>query len=241
MEAFERAVGLGVDWIELDVQTCGTKELVVIHEPDLQRLGGTRSKVCELPLADLQSIDVGSHFSAEFAGARVPTLLEVLETFSGRVRFHVEVKEYGIRGDGTAKAAAALVDRMELHDEVLLSSYNVFSLGRIRAAYRRARLGLVYPPLGGVPGPRRSLRDAVFGKPRAARWLKPRALLPEHHLVTSSGVTGAHARGIEVHAWLVDDPERMRELAALRVDGILTNRPDLAVEVLREGAAAGPA
>ena len=71
IEAFEAAVGLGVDWIELDVQTCASGELVVIHEPDLARLAGDPRRVCDLTRTELRSIDVGSHFAIACAGARV--------------------------------------------------------------------------------------------------------------------------------------------------------------------------
>jgi glycerophosphoryl diester phosphodiesterase len=232
MQAFEAALALGVHWIELDVQTCATGELVVIHEPDLQRLGGVAKPVAALPLAELQSIDVGSHFAPAFAGARVPTLVEVLETFAGRVGLHVEVKEYGIRGDGTARSVASLLERMDLGERLLVSSYNVFSLARIRRACPRLPLGLVYPPSGGEPGVRRSLRDAVFGEPRAARWLHPRALVPGSQAVSRASVERAHAAGFEVHAGVVNDREWIRELAALGVDGVITDRPDVALEVL---------
>lgn len=233
MQAFEGAVSLGVDWIELDVQTCATGELVVIHEPDLLRLAGSSAAVAELPLDELQAFDVGSHFPGAAPGARVPTLVEVLETFAERVRCNVEVKEYGVRGDGTARATAALIDAMGLRDRALLTSYNVFSLARIRRAHPSVPIGLVYPPLGGSPGLRRSLRDALLREPRAARWLKPRALLPEHTAVTQESLDAAHDAGFEVHAWLVDEPERMQRLAALGVDGIITDRPDLGMDALR--------
>ncbi len=233
MEAFEGAVALGVDWIELDVQTCGTGELVVIHEPDLRRLAGAEERVAELSLADLQSADVGSHFSAAFAGARVPGLTEVLETFRGRVGIHVEVKEYGVRGDGTAVAAAALIARMGPFDRLLVSSYNVFSLLRIRAAGSRLPLGLVYPPLGGDRGLRRTVRDAAFGKPRLAGRLDVRVLLPQSRVVGEGDVRAAHDAGREVHVWPVNEPEQMRRLAAAGVDGIVTDRPDIALRTLR--------
>ena len=219
-------------WIELDVQTCATGELVVIHEPDLERLGGTPARVRDLPLAALQSIDVGSHFSPAFAGARVPTLVEVVETFNARVGLHVEVKEYGVRGDGTARSTASLLQRMDLDERLLVSSYNVFSLARIRRASPGLPLGLVYPPSGGPPGLRRSLRDALFGEPRAARWLRPRALVPGPQVMTRARVERAHAAGLQVHVGVVDRPDQIQRLAALGVDGIITDRPDVALDVL---------
>jgi len=59
MEAFDRAVQLGVHFVELDVRTCASGELVVIHDADLQRLAGSSARVSELSLLDLQQADVG--------------------------------------------------------------------------------------------------------------------------------------------------------------------------------------
>ena len=93
MAAFSAADVLGVHWFELDVRTCATGELVVFHDADLKRLSGRPERIDSLSLADLADADVGSHFSEEFSGEGVPSLIEVLETFRDRVRFNIEVKE----------------------------------------------------------------------------------------------------------------------------------------------------
>ena len=236
MAAFENAVALGVDWIEMDVQTCASGEAVVIYEPDLRLAGRPDLAVAGLPLRELQSIDVGSHFSAEFAGQRVPTLQEVVETLRGRVRFHVEIKEYGARGDGTAARAAGLLARIATPGEVLLTSYNPFSLARAARVAPKLPRGLIHPPDGGIAGPRRTLRDRLFGEPWSAGLLGVDVVLPRVGAVDGRRVCRAHRRSHTVVPWLVDDPERMRALAELGVDGFLTDRPDLAVATLRRGS-----
>jgi len=232
MEAFENAAELGVHWFEFDVRTCATGELVVVHDPDLKRLGGVDARVSDLPLWDLQAIDVGSHFSAKFAGARVPTLVEVLETFRDQVRFNIEIKEDGGRTDGTATGVAELLRSMGMLADVMISSFNPLSLIRA-ASVVRVPLGLCYPMDDGM-GLRGRVRDRVFRRPWVAPLLSAYALHPQHTLVRESMVRKAHLRGLAVNAWTVNDPARMRELAGWRVTGIITDRPDVGLQIARE-------
>ncbi len=232
MDAFERAADLGVHWFEFDVRTCATGEQVVIHDAHLRRLGGVDAKVAELSLADLQSIDVGSHFSPGFSHARVPTLVEVLETFANQVRFNIEIKEDGADGDGTSLAVPALLRRMGLLGDAMLSSFNPLSLMRA-VGVCRVPLGLCYPMDDGV-GVAGRIRDRVFRRPWVAPLLSAYALHPKHTLVRESLVRKAHLRGMAVNTWTVNDPEEMRRLAGWRVNGIITDRPDLGLQVARE-------
>lgn len=227
LAAFERAAELGAGWIELDVQRCGSGEIVVLLDPDLGRLAGRpEAIVAELPLQELQAIELGAD------GAHVPTLRAVIESLRGRVRFHVEVKEYGLRGDGTAEGTAALLARVLTADEVLVSSYNPFALARVARAAPRLPRGLIHPPEGGVPGPRRALRDRLFGRPWSARALGVCALLPKWGQLDEAGMRQARRHQLRVIPWAIDDEQALRQALALGVDGIVTNRPGWAVEVL---------
>lgn len=229
MAAFSTADALGVHWIEFDVRTCATGELVVFHDADLQRLAGRPERVDSLSLADLAAADVGSHFSPEFAGAPVPSLIEVLETFAGRVRFNIEIKEDSSEGDGTALAVGRLIASMNIYSDVIVSSFNPFSLRRVRQVCA-APLGLVYP-MEGNGGLLARLRDRVFRRPWPAALVSAYALHPHHELVDADLVRTAHLRGMSVNTWTVNDPARMEELARISVNGLITDRPDLALEV----------
>lgn len=238
MAAFERAAALGVDWIELDVQTCGSGEVVVIHDPDLGRLGGRPDAVvAELPLRVLQALDVGSHFGPEHAGERVPTLAEVIDAFGDRVGLHVEVKEYGLRGDGTAARTAALLARRASASRVLVTSYNPFALARVARAAPDLPRGLIHPPEGGVAGLRRTLRDRLFRDPWSAGILGAAALLPRWGQLDGASLREARRRERRLIPWVLDDEEDLLCAVALGLDGVLTNRPDRA---LRSRAARRP-
>ncbi len=230
--AFARAVELGVHYLELDVRTCRSGEVVVIHDATLLRTGGVDVAVAALDLADLQAIDVGSHFSEQHRGEPVPLLADVLETWRDQVRFNVEIKEDTAEGDGTALAVGELIAAMGLSADVILSSFNPLALARVRSRCP-APLGLIYPPTGGR-GVRGRGRDAALRRPWAAPLLSVYALHPRHDLVTPELVRRAHTRGLAVNTWTVNEPARMRQLAAMKVSSIISDRPDVVLQVTRE-------
>ncbi len=227
--AFGKAVELGAHFIEFDVRTCATGELVVIHDATLQRVGGQPARVDQLSLSELQSIDVGSHFDPEYGSERVPTLIEVLETWRNQIRFNIEIKEDTPRGDGTATAVGRLISSMGLYSDVIISSFSPLSLLRARAM-TEAPLGLCYPMDGGR-GISGRVRDRLMRRPWSAPLLSVYALHPKDALVTAEMVRKAHMRGLAVNVWTVDDPERIAALAGMKVTGIVSDRPDVALQV----------
>lgn len=230
--AFARAVELGVHFIELDVRRCRTGELVVIHDETMSRLAGEDVAVATLSLRDLQALDVGSHFSPEHAGEAVPRLDDVLETWRDQVRFNIEIKEDGARGDGTALGVGQLVASMDLVADVILSSFNPLALARARSRCH-APLGLLYPMTGGA-GISGRARDLLLRRPWTAPLLSVYALHPRHDFVSPDGVRQAHMRGLSVNTWTVNEPSRIRQLASWKVNGIVSDRPDLALDITRE-------
>ena len=227
MAAFTNAADLGTPWFEFDVRKCGSGELVVFHDRTLARLAGLDLDVTATPWSRLKEIDVGSHFSAEFGGERIPLLEEVVHTFRGRVRFNIEIKEDRLRGDGTALAVAEFIRDSGLYSDCIVSSFNPGSLLRVKMRCD-APLALVYPS----DGP--ALRERVLRRPWAAPLLSVYALHPSHRVVTRDLVRKAHLRGLAVNTWTVNDEPRMRELVELRVNSLITDRPDIALRMLEE-------
>ncbi len=231
LAAFAGAMDLGVDFIELDVRRCATGELVVIHDADLARVGGVDRRVDELSLDELQSIDVGSHFGPEYADQRVPTLVEVVEACDIRARkgvsLNIEVKEERGRGDGTALALGSMIEAMDLYGHVVVGSFNPLSLARVRSRCS-APLSLIYPSSG------TTVRERLMRRPWASSVLSLYALHPSVSVVTAETVRKAHLRGLAVNVWTVNDEAKMRELASWRVNGMITDRPDIAMNVVLE-------
>lgn len=227
MAAFRNAAALGVPWFELDVRRCGTGELIVVHDRSLKRVAGIDEDVTTMPWSALQQVDVGSHFAEEFAGEPIPLLEEVVEVFRDRVRLNIEIKEDSPRGDGTATALAALIDRMALSSECIVSSFNPGSLVRVKRS-SSVPLSLIYPSGG------RKLKDRLLRRPWLAPILSVYALHPSHRVVTAEVVRKAHLRGMAVNTWTVNEEERMRELIGMRVNALITDFPDVALRVVAE-------
>jgi len=220
LAAFRRARADGADGVELDVMRCGTGEVVVFHDDDLERLGGRPGLVRQMALAALRTVELGN---ARGRGERIPLLDEALEEL-GPLLVNVELKSSSsVRDDGLAAAVAAILRRHGTGARALVSSFDPLLLARFRLRAPEFATGLLFAHDQALP-----LRRAL-----AAPLLRPTALHPERLLVDARRVRAWHARGYALNVWTVDDPAELRLLAALGVDGIISNRPKFARSVLQ--------
>jgi glycerophosphoryl diester phosphodiesterase len=222
MASFEKALDLGADGIELDVHLSADGIPVVIHDSSVDATTDGSGRVSEMVLAQLKELDAGSYFGAAFAGERIPTLEQVLDTFGRRILLNIELKSLSPRDNGLERAVVPMVERHGLGHRVLFSSFNPFSLRRAKKLAAHIPVGLLYSP--DLPLP---LRRA---------WLAPlaphEARHPEHTMVDARFMAWAGRRGYRVNAWTVDDPDEIRRLIRLGVHGIITNSPNVCRTVL---------
>jgi glycerophosphoryl diester phosphodiesterase len=222
--AFAHAVALGYRYLETDLHLTRDGILVAFHDTLLPRVTDGVGSVEDLESADLARIRVGGRET-------VPTLAELVSAFPG-VRLNLDLKS-----EAVVAPLAELVLGHALHDRVLVAS---FSGRRLRRFRRLAGPGVA---TGASPGevaayvalPWRLARLIVRLLARGA----PAALQVPHRcgpLVVASPrlVRRAHAAGLHVHVWTVDDPDEMRLLLDRGVDGLMTDRTDILREVLRE-------
>lgn len=223
LPAFERALQMGVDGVELDIQCSRDNQLMVIHDFEVDRLTDGTGAVSELTAAELQALDAGSHFSADFAGARIPILAEVLDLLQDRCRINIEIKTFDREGGTEADQLVSLIQERKLYQQVIVSSFNPISLIKMRWLDPQIPLGLLY----GQPLPD-YLRDA---------WLSPiiapEALHPHHATVDQGHVDGAHDAGRAVNTWTVNEVTEAQRLTALGVDVIMSDVPDQLLAALR--------
>jgi glycerophosphoryl diester phosphodiesterase len=206
LAAFALAVRQGADWIETDLHLTKDGAVVLTHDAELGGLGAP-GEVRERTLAEIQALDAGG-------GEPVPTLCEVLDRFASHVAFNLELKR-GERADYEGLEATVLgeVERRGLLGRMLFSSFYDPVLARLRSLSPAARLGLLLS----VRYPR--------GAIERARSLGAETLHPEAPLVTRELVDAAHAAGLAVLPFTVDDPGEMERLLRLGVDGLFTNFP----------------
>lgn len=222
LAAFQKAAELGANGIEFDVRISADGVPVVIHDATVDDTTDGTGRGSEMTLPQLKRLDAGASFDPAFAGERIPTLEEVLQAFGDDLLLNIELKATSLRSDGLERATVALVERYGLTRRVLLSSFNPLCLWRVKRMALEVPVGLLYAPDSPLP-----LRRG---------WLAPllayEACHPEHSLVDARHVAQIRRMGLRVNTWTVDDPDQMRRLVDLDVDGIITNVPDLLRRVL---------
>jgi glycerophosphoryl diester phosphodiesterase len=220
--AFERAVAIGVDLIELDVQLSRDGELVVIHDHDLQRTTTGSGAVREHDFDAIVELDAGSWFAPRFAGERVLNLDQVIQLVGGRARLNVEVKAVEADWQELAARLVALLRARELLDVTVLSSFEPGALQAVRQQAKVAPLGLLWS--------RGDLADAW----RLASDLHAVSIHPHWALVSTDLVEEAHRRGLQVLTWTVNDVGVMRDLLRHGVDGIMSDFPERFAEIAKQ-------
>lgn len=204
LAAFAAALAQGADFWELDVRLAADGVPVVIHDATIDRTTAGRGLVSELPASAL----------AEYG---VPALAEVLALGAGRTFFNIELKA-DAGGAALTAAALAAVDGLDLAAHILVSSFDHPLLAVVKSLKPAVPTGLLYEE---------RLADPV-GR---ARELGVAALHPYFRLADSRLANAARDAGLAVIPWTVDRPLYLRYFAALGVNGIITNRPDVAVKI----------
>ncbi|CAL9630724.1 Glycerophosphodiester phosphodiesterase [Streptomyces sp. enrichment culture] len=219
---FGRAVELGYRYIETDVHATADGRLVAFHDATLDRVTDGAGRIADLPWAEIRH--------ARVAGREpVPLFEELLETFPG-VRWNVDVK-----AEPALRPLLELVERANAWDRICVGS---FSEARVLRAQRLAgpRLATSFGTRGVLV-----LRLRSWGLPAAVRRSAVAAQVPESQwgvpVADHRFVRAAHARGLQVHVWTVNEPERMHRLLDLGVDGIMTDHIGTLREVMEERGA----
>lgn len=142
ISAFVAAIEDEADYIELDVQETKNGVVVVIHDSNLLHLGGVDKNIWELNYSELQEIDVGSSFSPEFEGERVPTLEEAIDVTKGKVKLNIEIKING-HEKNLVENTVRIVEEKGIEDECVIPSLDYNELKGVRALNPDLRIGMI--------------------------------------------------------------------------------------------------
>jgi glycerophosphoryl diester phosphodiesterase len=213
--AFRRAMREGADGVELDVQRCASGEVVVFHDDDLVRLAGRPERILDLPLAALREVRLRG-------GGEIPTLEEAIEACGPGALVNVEIKHEGAWPAGCRALVAAVEDvvaRTRAEGRILISAFSPAVVWLWRKLRPDVPCGLLFER------PRRFHRPWPLRTDWLAPVLRPAALHPADELCTPETVARWRRAGYAVNVWTVDAPARIEALAAMGVDGIITNQP----------------
>lgn len=217
--ALRAAAASGAQMVELDVQMTRDERLIIFHDDRLERTTDGAGRVRQMRYADLAALDAGAWFHRRFAGERILLVSQALRLLPQRVRVNLELKRTPRRKAVLRRLLQLLARTPRSRHRLLISSIDPALLRPLRPT--AIPLALICHRL-----PEQSLRQAVR--------LQVPAWHPNHALLTPARVARAHAAGLRVHAWTVDDLARARRLLRWGVDGLFTNHPARLCRLLGE-------
>ena len=208
--AFDKALSLGVDQVELDVHFSQDGHIVVIHDDNLDRTTNGSGPVSAHSLAQLRSLDAGSWFGAEYAGEGIRSLGEVLERYKGRLYLHIEIKA---QVEGLTQRTVDLIRGYGMVDSVSITSFQEPRLIEVRAYAPEIPAGWL-------------VRDWDDSFIRKSKEMNLAMICPRADLVTPELVDRLHQDGFLVRAWGVSNEELMAQVVEAGADGMTVNFPD---------------
>ena len=236
LEAFRLAAESGVRGLETDVHMTRDGYIVAIHDDSVDRTTDGAGLVREMMFAELKDLDAGYRFTPDGGetypyrgrGVRVPEIREVFREFEGFV-VNIDIKE---EQPGVEEALLRAIKDHGAEDRVIVASGRSRSVRRFRRLCRgRVRTSASALEIAVFHYLNRMRLEGLFRPPYDA--LQVPVEYRGTPLLTPRFIRAAHARGVRVDAWTIDDPREMRRLLDLGVDAIMTNRPEVLVEVLK--------
>ena len=214
LASFRRAGEEHADFVELDVQESSDGVVLVAHDRDLMKVARSPLQIWSSSAQQLREVDIGSYFSTEFKDERVPTLAEALEVCKGVSRMNIELKDYG-KSQHLEDRVVELVEAAEMQKDIITMSLNQRMVENMKRLRPNWTAGL--------------LAAKAIGEPSR---LQLDFLAVESRMATRSFIRAAHAAHKPVYVWTVNDPQRMVRMIGLGADGLITDRPALAREVM---------
>jgi len=226
LPAFEISIRMGVDGLENDVHLTRDGVPVVCHDETVDRTSNGRGRICDFTLEELRALDFGAWFSPEFAGTRIPTLEDFFALCGGLKVVNVEIKRAEDGSTAAAGAVVRLAKAMGVFPQLIISSFDMDMLQACLAEDPAARVCYLY----NVGSP---LCEEIADDPAAvARQYGLYAFHPMVMFVNRDFIEECRAAGIVVNPWTVNMPHALEALRDWGADGVITDLPDLAMEIL---------
>ena len=222
LPAFQAAIDLGADGIELDVHYSSDGKLMVIHNRTLEATTNGSGRITAYTCEELRNLDAGSYFAPQFVGTHIPILDEVLVLCKGKLLMNIELKSLETTTANIGADVVAAVRAHDMADQVALSSFNPLALRRAKKAGPEIECALLTAP--DLPG---WMRSGL-----TLRYSRASAVHPEFPMVDAAYMAWARKRKMPVRPWTVNEEADIRRMIELGVDAIITDVPDVALTLL---------
>ncbi|PAD66670.1 glycerophosphodiester phosphodiesterase [Bacillus sp. 7586-K] len=216
--AFDLAVEMKADYIEIDVQRSKDGKLVLIHDTTVDRTTDGTGKVGDLTFDQLRSLDAGSWKGEQFAGEQIPTFEEILERYHGKVGILIELKAPELYPGIEEQVAKALKERnldKPQNEKIIIQSFNFESMKKVNDLLPKVPVGVLTSNRADTTA------EALQEFSTYADWFNP-----SYGIVTEELVNQVHSLGMKIGSWTVRSQEAADFLFEMNVDAIITDYPD---------------
>jgi glycerophosphoryl diester phosphodiesterase len=237
--AFEKAVEIGADVLEMDAHITRDGAIVLMHDEEVDRTTDGTGLIENMTLDELKQLDAAYQWSNDGSktfpyrgqGVQVPTLEELFQKFP-QMRYVIEIK---LTQNPIDQPLCDLIRRYDMQEKVMVASFHDEAMQNFRE---------ICPEIA-TSASRTEVRNFVLlGKVFLSGFIAPKyqSIQPPYDpkeslnipIMTERFIREAHTKNIKVEPWTVDDPELMKQYIEWGVNGIMTDRPDLMIEVLQE-------
>ena len=229
LAAFQNAIDLGVDMIEIDIEQTSDSVVVVIHDDRVDRTTNGFGAVDSLRYDEIKKLDAGSWFDPQYKDERIPTLDQVMELIDGQVILLIEIKSGGERYPGIERRTVESILKYHAKSWVVVQSFNLKAVERIETLDRGIKtfylLGRNFESYY-----RENILQAGNHDPVSFGFDG----LAVHYSVLDPGIIEKiKNHGLGIYTWTVDEPEDMDRMIQAGVGGIITDSPDLLLAKLK--------
>jgi glycerophosphoryl diester phosphodiesterase len=222
LASFQLALTQGADGIELDIHLTKDGEIVVCHDPTIDRTTNGSGYIVGMEADDIKRFDAGGWFSQQYAGESIPTLTEVFDLVPDDIMINIEIK-YAYQGQLETQLLNFLRKRNRL-EHVVISSFDHKCMQRIKKAEPAVKVGLLYVAnLFDHAGYASQLGVDIY------------SIHPHYQLIENDDVLNAKAAGLRTFPFTINLEEDFRKMIEYGVTGIITDFPAKLVQLLKQG------
>jgi len=231
MAAIKKAITMGVDMIEIDVQLSKDNEVVLMHDLTVDRTTNGKGKVRDLYLEEIKKLDAGKWFSSEFSGEKVPTLEEVIQAINGQCKLLIEVKHVKSKKQEIENKIVQLINKYNAYNWCIVQSFetqvikNIQALDKSIECHKLVTMNISVLPLH---------IDSRIKTGTIYKYKNVQSINPYFKMLNKRKVKKIHSYGQKVITWTVNEPEDMKRMIEMGVDGIITNYPDRLIQLLKK-------
>jgi glycerophosphoryl diester phosphodiesterase len=221
LASFQLALTQGADGIELDIHLSKDGEIMVCHDPTIDRTTNGSGYIVEMAAEEIKRYDAGGWFSEQYAGQRIPTLAEVFDLVPDNIMINIEIK-YAYQGQLETKLIEFLSARNRI-ENIVISSFDHKCMQRIKKAAPEVLVGLLYAAnFIDHAGYASQLGFDVY------------SIHPHYQLLEKVDVLNAKAAGLRTYPFTINSVEDYRKMLEFGVSGIITDFPARLVQLLKQ-------